>query len=101
MLTRAKITSSPRFVPVLTIQKLHFVTFGSKVNPIMADDISLEEKWRKFDVALDKLQRTVEAGRVVPDEIFNEFLMAAENYRSDMRYMARLGSTTNDSDRIL
>ena len=46
----------------------------------MAEDISLEEKLRKFDVALDKLQRTVEAGGVVPGEILDEFLMAAENY---------------------
>jgi hypothetical protein len=37
----------------------------------MADDISLEEKLRQFDVALDKLQRTVEAGGAVPDEMFN------------------------------
>jgi hypothetical protein len=58
----------------------------------MADDISLEEKLRKFDVALDKLQRTVEAGGVVPDEIFSEFLMAAEEYRKDPEYRALLGS---------
>jgi len=58
----------------------------------MADDMSLEEKLRKFDVALDKLQRMVKADSVVPDDVFNEFLMAAENYRSDMRYKALLGS---------
>lgn len=62
----------------------------------MAEDITLDEKLRKFDVALGKLQRTVEASGVVPDEIFNEFLMAADNYRSDMRYKALLGSVGNN-----
>jgi hypothetical protein len=61
----------------------------------MADDISREEKLRTFDVALDKFQRTVEAGRVAPDGIFSEFLMAAEDYRSDARYKALLGSVGN------
>ncbi len=64
----------------------------------MADDISLEEKLRRFDAALDKLQRMVEADSVVPEDVFNEFLMAAENYRSDMRYKELLGSASNDSD---
>ena len=61
----------------------------------MADDISLEEKLRKFDMALDKLQRTVEAGGVVPDEIFNEFLMVAEEYRKDPEYRALLGCVSD------
>jgi len=63
----------------------------------MADDISLEEKLRQFDVALDKLQRTVEAGGAVPDEMFNEFLMAAQEYRKDSNYRALLGSASDDS----
>jgi hypothetical protein len=62
----------------------------------MADDITLEEKLRRFDAALEKLQRMVEADSVVPDEVFNEFLMAAENYRSDMRYKELLGSFGNN-----
>jgi hypothetical protein len=67
----------------------------------MAEDITLEEELQRFDAALDKLQRTVAAGGVVPDEIFDEFLEAAENYRSDMRYKALLGLGCDDSDRIL
>jgi hypothetical protein len=59
----------------------------------MADDISLEGKLRKFDVALDKLQRMVEASGVVPDEMFNEFLEAAQAYRNDPEYKALLGPT--------
>jgi|BogFormECP03_OM2_1039629.scaffolds.fasta_scaffold00177_6 hypothetical protein len=61
----------------------------------MAEDITLDEKLRRFDVALDLLQQTIEAGGVVPDEIFNEFLVAAENYRSDARYKALSGSAGN------
>ena len=57
----------------------------------MADDISLEEKLQRFDAALDKLQRTVEAGGVVPDETFAEFLAAGNDYRTDPRYDASLG----------
>ena len=57
----------------------------------MAEDITLDEKLRRFDVALDLLQQTIEAGGVVPDEIFNEFLVAAEEYRSDARYKALWG----------
>jgi hypothetical protein len=34
----------------------------------------------------------VEAGAAVPDEIFDEFLEAAENDRTDTRYKALLGS---------
>jgi hypothetical protein len=58
----------------------------------MIEDITLEEKLQRFDAALDKLQRMVEADGVVPDDVFNEFQTAAENYRSDMRYKAQLGS---------
>jgi hypothetical protein len=58
----------------------------------MADDISLEEKLQRFDVALDKLGRTVEAGGVVPDEMFNEFLEAAQAFRNDPEYKALLGT---------
>ncbi len=63
----------------------------------MAEDITLDEKLRRFDAALDKLQRVVEADSVVPDDVFNEFLMAAENYRSDMRYKTLLGSAERRS----
>jgi hypothetical protein len=58
----------------------------------MAEDFTLDEKLRRFDVALNKLQRTVEAGQVVPDEIFNEFLDAAQAYRTDPDYRALLGT---------
>jgi hypothetical protein len=61
----------------------------------MADDISLEEKLQRFDVALDLLQRTVEAGGVVPDEIFNDFLDAAEEFRKDPQYRAVLGCVSD------
>jgi hypothetical protein len=64
----------------------------------MAEDITVDEKLRRFDAALDKLQQTVEAGAGVPDETFNEFLVAADNYRTDTRYKALLGSASNDSD---
>jgi hypothetical protein len=49
----------------------------------MAEDVTLEEKLQRFDAALNKLQRTVEAGAGVSDEIFNEFLEAAQAYRKD------------------
>jgi len=62
----------------------------------MAEDITLEEKLRRFDAALDKLQRMVEADSFVPDQVFNEFLMAAESYRSDMRYEAQLRPVGNN-----
>lgn len=64
----------------------------------MAEDITLEEKLRRFDAALDKLQRMVEADSVVPEEVFSEFLMAAENYRSDIRYKALSEPANNNSD---
>jgi hypothetical protein len=64
----------------------------------MAEDITLEVKLRRFDAALDKLQRMVEADNVVPEEVFSEFLMAAENYRSDIRYKALSGPANNNSD---
>jgi hypothetical protein len=64
----------------------------------MAEDIGLEEKLRRFDGALDKLRRTVKAGAGVLHETLDEFLEAAHNYRSDMRYKAMLGSARHDSD---
>jgi len=63
----------------------------------MAEDITLDEKLRRFNAALDKLQRTVEAGGGVLNETLDDFLEAAENYRSDVRYKALLGSAGNDS----
>jgi hypothetical protein len=51
---------------------------------VLAEDIALEEKLRRFDAALTKLQLTVEAGNGVPNAIFNEFLVAAESYRRDI-----------------
>jgi hypothetical protein len=64
----------------------------------MAEDITLEEKERRFDAALDKLQRTVEAGGDALDETLDDFLEAANYYRSDMRYQELLGSASDDSD---
>ncbi|MGB8800719.1 MAG: hypothetical protein WCC97_08530 [Candidatus Acidiferrales bacterium] len=66
----------------------------------MAEDITLDEKLRRFDVALDLLQQTIEAGGVVPDEIFNDFLVAAEEYRKDPEYRALLGSAGIDAETI-
>ena len=57
----------------------------------MAEDITLDEKFRRFDAALDELQRKVESGGAVPDETSAEFLAAAEDYRKDWRYKALLG----------
>jgi hypothetical protein len=62
----------------------------------MAEDITLDEKFRGLDVALNKLQRTIEAGGVVPDEMFDEFLEAAQAYRADPEYRALLGSAGAD-----
>jgi hypothetical protein len=78
--------------------QLHLDTFDWKENRTMADDIGLEEKLRKFDGALDKLQRTVKTGAGVLHETLDEFLEAAHNYRSDMRYKAMVGSASHDSD---
>ncbi len=64
----------------------------------MADHITLAEKERRFDEALEKSQRTVEAGYDVAGETRNEFLEAAENDPSDMRYKALWGPANNDSD---
>jgi hypothetical protein len=64
----------------------------------MAEAIAPDEKQRRFDAALDELQRTAEAGGVVPAEIFNEFLMAAQNDRSDTRYKTLLEAVGKDSD---
>jgi hypothetical protein len=66
----------------------------------MAEESTVEEKLQRFDAALDKLQLTVELGAGVPHEILNQFLAAAEIYRSDMRYKALLGSAGSNSDRI-
>jgi hypothetical protein len=67
----------------------------------VAGVIAFDERLRRFDAALDNLQRTLDTGSGVPDEILNEFLEAAHDYRSDMQYMALLASTGNDSDRTL
>jgi hypothetical protein len=64
----------------------------------VVEDITLEEKERRFDTALDNLQRTVEAGGGVLNETLDEFLEAADDYRRDMRYKSLLGSASNDSD---
>lgn len=61
----------------------------------MAEDITLDEKLRRFDVALNKLHITVEASASVPDEIVNEFLTAAEEYRKDPEYRALLGCVSD------
>ncbi len=68
---------------------------------MMADVIAFDERERRFDAALDKLQRMADAGGGVPDETMDEFLEAAQDYRRDTRYKALLGSTDNDDDRIL
>ena len=56
----------------------------------MLEEIGLEEKERRFNDALDSLQRTVEAGRGVPDETLAQFLAAADDYRKDLLYKALL-----------
>jgi hypothetical protein len=56
----------------------------------MTEEIALEEKERRLNEALDRLQRTVDAGGGVPDETFAEFLAAADDYRKDLRYKALL-----------
>jgi hypothetical protein len=78
--------------------QLHLDAFDWKEIRTMAEDIGLEEKLRRFDGALDKLRRTVKAGAGVLHETLDEFLEAAHNYRSDMRYKAMLGSARHDSD---
>jgi hypothetical protein len=67
----------------------------------MAEDITLEEKERRFDTALDKLQQTVDASGSVLNEMLDVFLEAADNYRIDKRYKALLGSGGNDPDWFL
>jgi hypothetical protein len=67
----------------------------------MAEDITLDEEFRRLDVALDKLQRAVEARAGVSDNIFDDVLEAAQNYRSDTQYKALVVSADSDSDRIL
>ena len=56
----------------------------------MAKEITLEQKERRFNNALDELQRAVEAASGVPDETFAEFLAAADEYRKDLRCKASL-----------
>lgn len=46
----------------------------------MIEEIALEEKARRFNDALDRLQRAVEAGGAAPHETFAEFLAAADDY---------------------
>lgn len=54
----------------------------------MAEEITLEQKERRFNDALARLQRAVEAATGVPDETFAEFLAAADDYRNDLHYKA-------------
>lgn len=54
----------------------------------MIEEIPLEEKERRFNEALDRLQRTVDAGGGVPDGTLVELLAAAAAYRKDLRYKA-------------
>lgn len=56
----------------------------------MIEEITLEEKERRLNDALDRLQRAVEAGGAVPHETFAEFLAAADDYWKDLRYKALL-----------
>jgi hypothetical protein len=88
----AKATPSPRIDTAVTIQQLRLDTLDSKQNRTMAEDITPAEKLRRFDVALDTLQRTVEAGGVVPDETLEDFLEAAQAYRTEPDYRKLLGS---------
>jgi hypothetical protein len=81
----------------VTIQQLRLDTLDSKQNRTMAEDITLEEKLRRFDAALDTLQRTVEAGGVVPDGTLEDFLEAAQAYRTEPDYRMRLGSADRHS----
>jgi hypothetical protein len=60
----------------------------------MAEEIALEEKERRFNEALDRLQRTVESGGAVSDQTFAEFLAAVDDYRNDLRYKASLALRT-------
>jgi hypothetical protein len=56
-----------------------FDTFGSKENRITAGDITLDEKERRCDAALDKFQRTVEEGGGALNETIDEFLGGADD----------------------
>jgi|HubBroStandDraft_6_1064221.scaffolds.fasta_scaffold2238971_1 hypothetical protein len=56
----------------------------------MTEEIALVEKERRFNDALDRLQRAVEAGGAVPDGTFGEFLAAADDYWTDLHYKALL-----------
>ena len=56
----------------------------------MAEEMTLEENERRFNAALDRLQRMVDAGGGVPDETLAEFLTAADDYRKDLRCKALL-----------
>jgi hypothetical protein len=61
----------------------------------MAEDITLDEKFRRLDAALNKLQRTIEAGGSGVNDMIEEFLEAAQAYRNDPDYRALLASVTN------
>jgi hypothetical protein len=63
----------------------------------MAENITLEEKERRLDAALDKSQRTLEAGGGVLNGTLDEILEAANGYRSDKQYKALLGADGEDS----
>jgi len=64
----------------------------------VADDVTLDERERRFGAALDKLKRTVEARGGVPNETLDEFLKAVETDRCDKRYESLLGTAGSNSD---
>jgi hypothetical protein len=61
----------------------------------MAEDITFDEKLRRFDAAMDKLQRTIEAGGSGVNGMMDEFLEAAQAYRKDPEYRALLGCVSD------
>lgn len=56
----------------------------------MIEGIPLQEKERRLNEALERLQRTVDAGGGVPDETLAEFLAAADDYRKNLPHNASL-----------
>ena len=57
----------------------------------MAEDLTLDEKFRRLDAALDKLQQAMETGGGGLNETMDEFLEAAPAYRNDPDYKALMG----------
>jgi hypothetical protein len=72
------------------IRQRRLDTLGYEENLSMIEEIPLQEKERRLNEALDRLQRTVDAAGGVPDETFAEFLAAADDYRKDLRHKASL-----------